>query len=123
MNKQFFLIKLIEEIPENSYWAIQGLYDTESKDMFRDFFVSNCECVDFRYDHCIKLTKDIRSEIIKLISNEDISHDIVHHCISFENKIHFASYDYCEVNLFFVDFMSDSFKEYCIENETTEFRW
>ena len=59
---------------------MEGLYDAASLEKLTEFF-DDCQCVDFQYDYCIKLSKEIKKKIVSLIENGEILYDIVHQCI------------------------------------------
>ncbi|MBL7693156.1 MAG: hypothetical protein JNM41_16300 [Flavipsychrobacter sp.] len=120
-NKQYFLRELLNQAPDDSYWSIEGLYDARSKQTLSAFFVDAHACAG-EGDYCISLTKENKKDLLSLLTDNDITHDMVHCSLFKDGQRLMDSYDFFMTNVFYVDFVDDGFKQYCLENEFTEFK-
>lgn len=120
-DKQYFLRELLNQAPDNCYWSIEGLYNARSKQVLSVFFVDAHACTS-EHDYCVRLTSEIKKALMLPLTDNDVTYDIVHCSLFKDGQRLMDSYDFFMTNVFYVDFVTDDFKRYCLEKEIAEFK-
>lgn len=93
------LIEILNLVPDDSIWAIEGVYSEHIISFLKQFHVEDDESVELgtvwpsQKKIRVLLTKDAKNAIIEELKNWNIDVDIVHQHIYKSGFFYFTSYD------------------------------